>query len=85
MVIATGANEQNLPHIRRGTSKSKALVDPPQSMEDIAKGARKVLNYIENNDTTTDMSLDIFKLFASTHLTPKEAMARVGQGARGAD
>ncbi|KAJ5111868.1 hypothetical protein NUU61_001498 [Penicillium alfredii] len=47
--MATGANAQNLPPIRRGTSKNTALADPPRSMDDIAEGARKVLNHIENN------------------------------------
>ncbi|KAJ5766172.1 uncharacterized protein N7511_003788 [Penicillium nucicola] len=49
--MATGANAQNLPPIRRGTSKNTALTDPPRSMEDIAEGARRVLNHIENNGT----------------------------------
>ncbi|OQD72538.1 hypothetical protein PENANT_c176G08552 [Penicillium antarcticum] len=47
--MATGANAQNLPPIRRGTSKNTALADPPRSMDDIAEGARRVLNHIENN------------------------------------
>ncbi|KAI1829211.1 hypothetical protein DTO027I6_9892 [Penicillium roqueforti] len=50
-VIATGANAQNLPPIRRGTPKPTALAEPPRSMDDIAEGARKVLNHIENNGT----------------------------------
>lgn len=49
--IATGANAQNLPPIRRGTSKNSVLADPPRSMDDIAEGACKVLNHIENNGT----------------------------------
>ena len=47
-VMATGANAQNLPPIRRGTSKNMALADPPRTMDDIAEG-RRVLNHIENN------------------------------------
>ncbi|KAI1829097.1 hypothetical protein CBS147337_10089 [Penicillium roqueforti] len=49
--MATGANAQNLRAIRRGTSKNSALADPPRSMDEIAEGACKVLNHIENNGT----------------------------------
>ncbi|KAJ5369386.1 zinc knuckle domain protein [Penicillium cosmopolitanum] len=48
-VVATGANAQNLPPIRRATPKPMVLADPPRSMDDIAERARKVLNHIENN------------------------------------
>ena len=47
--IATGANAQNLLPVRRGTSKNSALAEPPRSMDDVAEGARRVLNHIENN------------------------------------
>jgi hypothetical protein len=36
---------------RRGTPKSMVPGDPPRSMVDIAEGARRVLNHIENNGT----------------------------------
>ncbi|KAJ5766657.1 uncharacterized protein N7511_004273 [Penicillium nucicola] len=58
--MATGANAQNLHPIRRGTSKNTALADPPRSMEDIAEGARKVLNHIENNGLTSSSTRLIF-------------------------
>lgn len=48
-MMATGANAQYLLPVRRGTSKNSALADPPRSMDDIAEGARRVLNHIENN------------------------------------
>ncbi|KAJ5144430.1 hypothetical protein N7526_001938 [Penicillium atrosanguineum] len=48
-IVATGANAQRLPPERKGTPKPTASGDPPRSMEDIAEGARRVLNYIENN------------------------------------
>ncbi|KAJ5902958.1 hypothetical protein N7504_005341 [Penicillium tannophilum] len=47
--IATGANAQNLLLVRRGTPKNSALAEPPRSMDDVAEGARRVLNHIENN------------------------------------
>lgn len=49
--IATGANAQNLLPVRRGTPRITALADPPRSMDDIAEGARRVLNHIENSGT----------------------------------
>ena len=50
-MVGTGANAQILPPDRRGTPKTTALADPPRSMDDIAEGARRVLNHIENNGT----------------------------------
>ncbi len=50
-MVATGANAQNLPPDRRGPPKTTVPGDPPRSMDDIAEGARRVLNHIENNGT----------------------------------
>lgn len=49
--VATGANAQKLPPGRRGTPKSMVPSDPPRPMADIAGGAHRVLNHIENNGT----------------------------------
>jgi hypothetical protein len=49
--VATGANAQRLLPERRGTPKSTAPGDPLHSMEDIADGASRVPNYIENIGT----------------------------------
>ena len=48
-MVATGANAQKLPPDGRGTPKTKVPGGPPTSMDDIAEGARRVLNHIENN------------------------------------
>ena len=51
-MVATGANAQKLPPDRRGPPKTMVPVThPPRSMDDIAEGARRVLNHIENNGT----------------------------------
>ena len=50
-IVATGANAQKLPPDRRGPPKTTVPGDPPRSMDDIAEGARRVLNHIENNGT----------------------------------
>ncbi|KAJ5094892.1 hypothetical protein N7532_007222 [Penicillium argentinense] len=50
-MVATGANVQKLPPDRRGPPKTMVPRDPPKSMDDIAEGARQVLNHIENNGT----------------------------------
>ncbi|KAJ5110283.1 zinc knuckle domain protein [Penicillium argentinense] len=50
-MVATGANVQKLPPDRRGPPKTMVPRDPPRSMDDIAEGARQVLNHIENNGT----------------------------------
>ncbi|KAJ5215537.1 uncharacterized protein N7498_001944 [Penicillium cinerascens] len=51
-MVATGANAQKLPPDRRGTPKPAAAGGRPISMNDIAEGARLVLDHIENNGTT---------------------------------
>ncbi|KAF3006934.1 hypothetical protein E8E15_001207 [Penicillium rubens] len=50
-MVATGANAQKLPPDGRGTPKTMVPGGPPTSMDDIAEGARRVLNHIENNST----------------------------------
>jgi hypothetical protein len=50
-MVATGVNAQSLPLKGEGTPKSMAPGDPLRSMEDIADGARRLLNYIEKNET----------------------------------
>lgn len=50
-MVATGANAQNLPPDRRGPPKTTEPGEPPRSMDDIAEGARRVLDHIENNGT----------------------------------
>ncbi|KAJ5455490.1 zinc knuckle domain protein [Penicillium daleae] len=47
VLVATGANAQKLPPDRKGPPKTTV----PRSMDDIAEGARQVLNHIENNGT----------------------------------
>lgn len=48
-IVVTGANAQKFPPNRRGPPKTIAPGYSPRSMDDIAEGARRVLNHIENN------------------------------------
>ena len=50
-MVATGANAQKLPPDKRGTPKLAAPGGRPVSMNDIAEGARRVLDHIDNNGT----------------------------------
>jgi hypothetical protein len=46
-IVATRANAQRLRPDKIGTPKPTAPGGPPRSLEDIAEGARRVLNYID--------------------------------------
>lgn len=79
--MATGASAQNLHPIRRGTSKNTALADPSRFRDDIAGGARRVLDHIGNNDTedryVTGYIHDVRQYVLNTQRGDGQGMAKV--------